>query len=93
MQDRLSPAPPPPPAPGSEAGDGERGARWSPGRRDIVRGPRLWRLLRECLKDPNRPRVRSAWQDKELVWRVLRALMAKLDLGGMGLLVAGALNP
>ena len=47
-------------------------------------------MLRERLKDPNQPRVRSAWQDVELV---LRALMVKLDLGGMGLLVARALDP
>ena len=47
VQDRLSPAPPLPPAPGSEVGGKGRGAKWSPGRRDIVRGPELWRLLKE----------------------------------------------
>ena len=88
VQDRLLPAPPPPPAADSEAGGEGRGAKWSPGQRDIVRGPELWRLLKERLKDPNRPAFRSAWQDVELVWRVLRALVSRLDLGGMGLLVA-----
>ena len=80
----LSPAAPPPPAAGSKTGGEGEGARWSPGRRSIVRGPELWRLLKERLKDPNRPAFRSAWQDIELVWRVLRALVARLDLGGMG---------
>ena len=84
----LSPAAPPPPATDNETrGEGE-GAKWSPGRRSIVRGPELWRLLKERLKDPNRPAFRSAWQDIELVWRVLQALVARLDLGGMGPLVA-----
>ena len=32
------------------------------------------------------------WQDVKLVWRVLRALVAGLDLGGMGPLVARALD-
>ena len=86
-QDRLSPAPPPP-TPDSEAGGEGRGAKWSPGRRNIVRGPELWKLLKERLKDPNRPAFRSAWQDVELVWRVLRAFVARLDLGGMSPLVA-----
>ena len=49
VQDRLSLAPPPPPAADSEAGGEERGAEWSLGRRDIVRGPELWRLLKERL--------------------------------------------
>ena len=40
-------APPPPPAAGSESrGEGE-GAEGSPGRRGIVRGPELWKLLKE----------------------------------------------
>ena len=47
VQDRLSPAPPPPPTPNSGAGGEGRGAEWSRGRRDIVRGPELWRLLKE----------------------------------------------
>ena len=38
-------------------------------------------------------RARAAWQDIQLVWRVLRALVAGLDLGGMGPLVARALDP
>ena len=93
VKGRLSPAAPPPPAAGSEPrGEGE-GAKWSPGRRSIVRGPELWRLLKERLKDSNRPTLRSAWQDVELVWRVLRALVAGLDLGGMGPLLARALDP
>ena len=92
MQDHLSPAPPPPPAPDSEAGGEARGAKWSPGRRGIVRGPELWRLLKERLKDPNRPAFRSLWQDIELVWRVLRALVARLDLGGMGPSVVRSLD-
>ena len=50
-------------------------------------------MLKEQLKDSNRPAFRSAWQDVELVWRVLRALVARLDLGGMGPLVARALDP
>ena len=73
---------------GSEPRGKGEGAKWSPGRRSIVRGPELWRLLKEQLKDPNLPAFRSAWQDVELVWRVLRALVARLDLGGMGPLVA-----
>ena len=59
-----------------------------PGQEEFVRGPELWRLLKERLKDPNRPAFQSAWQDVKLVWRVLRALVARLDLGGMGPLVA-----
>ena len=47
-------------------GEGE-GTKWSPGRKSIVRGPELWRLLKERLKDPDRPTFRSAWQDVELV--------------------------
>ena len=62
-------------------------------RRSILRGPELWRLLKERLKDPNRPAFQSTWQDVDLVWRVLRALMARLDLGGMGPLVVQALDP
>ena len=50
-------------------------------------------MLKERLKDPNWAAFRSAWQDVELVWRVLRALVARLDLGGMGPLVAQALDP
>ena len=50
-------------------------------------------MLRERLEEPNRAGVRSAWQDVELVWRVLRALVARMDLGGMGPLVARALDP
>ena len=50
-------------------------------------------MLKERLKDPNRTVFRSAWQDVELVWRVLQALVARLDLGGMGPLVARALDP
>ena len=92
VKGRLSLAVPPPPAPDSEPrGEGE-GTKWSPGRRSIVRGPELWRLLKERLKDQNWPAFRSAWQDVELVWRVLRALVARLDLGGMGPLVARALD-
>ena len=93
VQDRLSPAPLPLLTPDSEAAAEEKGAKWSPGRRNIVRGPELWRLLKERLKDPDRPAFRSAWQDVELVWRVLRALVARLDLGGMGPSVARALDP
>ena len=53
VQDRFSPAPLPPPAPplppapDSEAGAEEKGAKWSPGRTNIVRGPELWKLLNE----------------------------------------------
>ena len=39
-----------------------------PGRRGIVQGPELWKLLKERLKDPNQPAFRSAWQDVNLVW-------------------------
>ena len=49
-------------------------------------------MLKERLKDPNWPAFRSAWQDVELVWRVLQALVARLDLGGMGPSVAQALD-
>ena len=63
VQDRLLPAPPPPPAADSEAGGEGRGAKWSPGQRDIVRGPELWKLLKERLKDPNQTAFRSAWHD------------------------------
>ena len=93
VKGRLSPAAPPLPAAGSESRGEEEGAKWSLGRRNIVRGPELWRLLKERLKDPDRPAFRSAWQDVELVWRVLRALVARLDLGGMGPSVAQALDP
>ena len=89
---RLS-LPAPPPVVNSGTGGERVGAKWSPGRRSILRGPELWKLLKERLKDPNRPAFRSAWQDIELVWRVLRALMARLDLGGMGPLVVRALDP
>ena len=92
-QDRLSPAPPPPPALDREAGGEGRSAKWSPGRRDIVRGPELRKLLKEQLEEPNQSGIRSAWQEVELVRRVLRALVARLELGGMGLLVARALDP
>ena len=71
----------------------KRGAKWSLGRRGIIRGRELWKLLEERLKDPNRPPFRSAWQDIDLEWRVLRALMAWLDLGGMGPLVVRGLDP
>ena len=43
----LSPAAPPPPAVDSEQRGEEKGAKWSLGRRNIVRGPELWRLLKE----------------------------------------------
>ena len=47
VKGRLSPAAPPQLAADSEPrGEGE-GAKWSPGRRSIVRGPELWRLLKE----------------------------------------------
>ena len=42
----LSPAAPPPAA-GRETGGEGRGAKWSLGRKSIVRGPELWRLLKE----------------------------------------------
>ena len=91
--DHLSlPAPLPPAV--NHGVEGERGgAKWSLGRRGIIRGRELWKLLKERLKDPNRPPFRSAWQDIDLVWRVLRALMAWLDLGGMGPLEVQALDP
>ena len=50
-------------------------------------------MLTERLEDAKGAAPRAAWQDVKLVWRVLRALVAGLDLGGMGLLVAWALNP
>ena len=58
----------------------------------MVRGPELWKLLKERLRDPNRPAFRSGWQDVDLVWRVLRELVVKLDLGGMEPIIAQALN-
>ena len=58
----------------------------------MVRGPELWKLLKERLRDPNRPAFRSGWQDVDLVWRVLRVLVVKLDLGGMEPIIAQALN-
>ena len=64
-----------------------------PGRRSIVRGPDLLRLLKERLEEANGVALQSAWQDVELVWRVLLVLVAGLDLGGMGSLVARALDP
>ena len=42
----LSPAAPL--AADSETGGEGRGAKWSPGKRSIVRGPELWRLLNVC---------------------------------------------
>ena len=87
MQDHLSLAPLPP-APNSAAAAKGEGAQWSPGQRDTVKGPELRRLLREGLEEPNWAGIRSTWQDVELVWRVLRALVARMDLGGMGPLVA-----
>ena len=89
MLGRLSP----PPAGNNGTGSEGAGAKWSPGRRGMIRGPELWKLLKERLKDPNRPAFRSAWQDVELVWQILRALMARLDLAGMGPLVVRALDP
>ena len=58
--DRLSP-PAPPPVVDSGTRRKRGGAKWSPGRRSIIRGPELWKLLKERLKDPNRPAFRSAW--------------------------------
>ena len=46
----------------------------------------------ERLKDPNRPAFQSPWQDVVLVWRVLRVLVARLDLGGIGPLMVRALG-
>ena len=51
------------------------------------------RLLKERLEEANGVALQSAWQDVELVWRVLLVLVAGLDLGGMGTLVARALDP
>ena len=43
----LSPPAPPPPV-GNRGTEGERGgAKWSPGRMGIIRGPELWKLLKE----------------------------------------------
>ena len=50
-------------------------------------------MLRERLEEPNRPVIQSAWQDIELVWRVVGELVARMDVGGMGPLVAQALDP
>ena len=55
VEDHLSTAAPPLPAADSKPRGEEQRAKWSPGRRNIVRGPELWRLLKEQLKDPNRP--------------------------------------
>ena len=78
---RLSPPAPLPPVVNNRIGGERRGAKWSPGRRGIVRGPELWRLLKEQLKDPNRPGLRSAWQDVELVHSGPKPA---LGLGGRG---------
>ena len=43
----LSLAAPPPLAADSKTGGEGEGVKWSPGRRSIVRGPELWRLLKE----------------------------------------------
>ena len=80
---------PPPPAvdsqiEGESRGADRRGAKWSHGRRSIVRGLKLWKLLKEWLRDPIRPAFQSAWQDVDLVWWVLRTLLVKLDFGKMG---------
>ena len=64
---RLSPPAPPPPAVNDGTGGEGVGAKWSPGRRGIIRGPELWKLLKERRRDPNRPAFRSAWQDVDLV--------------------------
>ena len=50
-------------------------------------------MLQERLEEPKQAGVRSAWRDVELVWRVLRALVARMDLGGMGPLVVRDLDP
>ena len=89
VQGRLSPLS----TPNSEAAAEEESAQGSPGRRDVVKGPGLRRLLWERLEEPNRAGIRSTWQDIELVWQVLRGLVARMDLGGMGPLVARALDP
>ena len=91
--DSLSPPAPPPSVVNHGIESGRGGAKWSTGRRGIIRGPELWKLLKERLKDPNRPVFRSAWQDVDLLQRVLQALMVRLDLGGMGPLVVRALDP
>ena len=57
---RLSPPAPPPPVVDSGKGGERGGAKWSSGRRSIIRGPELWKLLKEQLKYPNRPAFRSA---------------------------------
>ena len=64
---RLSLPAPLPPAGNDGTGSEGAGAKWSPGRRGIIRGPELWKLLKEPLKDPNRPAFQSAWQDVELL--------------------------
>ena len=57
---RLSPPAPLPPVV-NHGIEGKRGrAKWSPGRRGIIRGLELWKLLKEQLKDPNRPAFWSA---------------------------------
>ena len=88
VQDCLSQAPPLPLPPDSDVAAKGEGACWSPGRRDTVQGPELRRLLRERLEESNQAGVRSAWQGVELVWRVLRLLVPRMDLGRMGPLVA-----
>ena len=50
-------------------------------------------MLTERLEDAKGAAPRAVWQDVELVWRELRVLVAGLDLGGMGPLVARALDP
>ena len=47
VQDPLSLVPLSPPAPDSEAAAEGEGTQWSLGRREIVKGPELRRLLRE----------------------------------------------
>ena len=74
-------------------GADQKEAKSSPGRKRVVPSPQLRKLLKERLRDPNRPVFRSGWQDVDLVWRVLRVLVVKLDLGGMETIIAQALNP
>ena len=64
---RLSLPAPPLPAVNDGTGGKGVGTKWSPGRRGIIRGPQLWKLLKERPKDSNRPAFWSAWQDVELV--------------------------
>ena len=64
---RLSPPAPLPPVVNSGTGGERGGAKWSPGRRGIIRGPELWKLLKERRRDPNWPAFRPAWQDVDLV--------------------------